>query len=63
MNKKLKGVIFLILTAVVTFICVLLTIFWHFDQLPDPINAIAILAFSFGPPTVMFLYFLLKYKD
>jgi len=63
MNKKLKGVIFLILTAVVTFIGVLLTIFWHFDQLPDPINVIAILVFSFGPPTVMFLYFLLKYKD
>jgi RsiW-degrading membrane proteinase PrsW (M82 family) len=63
MNKKLKGVMFLILAAVVTLAGVLSTIFWHFDQLPDPINVIAILAFSFGPPTAMFTYFIYKYKD
>lgn len=63
MNKKIEGVIFLILTAVVTLICVLLTIFWYFDQLPDPINIIAILTFSFGPSTIMFLCFFLRYKD
>lgn len=63
MDKKIKGVIFLILAAFVTLIGVLWTIFWHFDQLPDPINVIAILAFSFGPPTLMFLCFFLRYKD
>ena len=63
MNKKLKGVIFLILAAVTTLIGALLTILWHFDQLPDPINVIAILGFSFGPLIVMTLYYIRKYKD
>lgn len=63
MNNKTEGTLFLIMTAVVTFIGVLLTILWHFDKLPDPINVISILALSFGPPTIMFIYFILKYKN
>lgn len=63
MNNKTEGTLFLIMTAVVAFIGVLLTILWHFDKLPDPINVIAILTFSFGPLTIMFIYFILKYKD
>jgi hypothetical protein len=63
MNKKTEGSIFLVLTAVVTLICVLLTIWWKLDKLPDPINVISILALAFGPLTIMITYFIHKYKD
>jgi hypothetical protein len=63
MNKKIEGSVFLVLTAVVTLISTLLTIWWHLDKLPDPINVISILALSFGPLTIMFTYFIYKYKD
>lgn len=62
MDKRTKGTIFSIMMFVVTLIGILLTIWLHFDQLPDPINVIAILTFSFGPLCAMLLYWVCKYK-
>lgn len=63
MSKKVEGAIFLIMTGVVALVCVLLTIVWHLDRLPDPINIISILTLSFGPLFLMTLYYIRKYKD
>ncbi len=61
MKDKDKGIIFLVIMGIVIILSVILTVWLNFKDLPDPLNVIAILLFSFGPMTLMMWYWLHKF--
>lgn len=60
-NDKMKGVLFLILIAVVELVLVLGLVIFHVEKLPDPLGVITLLIVAFGPMSVMFYYFIVRF--